>query len=607
MAPFPPRQSASRLPPAQPDRQAPSPLCQSELASARLLLARGDRAGAERLLSRALRATPAAYVVARALAGLLQKRGRHGQAFDALERAARTSGRVGDLLDAAAQCLRGEDVTRAASLLDTAIVAEPTGTEARLQLGQLLLQHGDAGRAAAVLTPVLEHEPDNLPALQMLTSIQLGASARITDLSLFHRLVEIAPDRRRALATLALAERYAGDLQSALAHSAEALDPADPVSCATHADLLELAGRTGEALALLEPWMTDSSTLSAAMGLTLSRLLGREGRHEQALAVLDRALRAPGLNAATAHSLCLRRGSVLDRLDRPEAAWKAWSRAKLLQKNLYDARADRQRVTALREHFARARCAGLEPAPPASPRPLLVLGMYRSGTTLLEQILCMHPQVGGADEVLVLGAIAARLQARPGWQRQWTAGHAARLAQPYLAALRHGCGGASVVVDKNPRNWEHIGLAALLCPNAVVVHMDRHPLDVCVSSMATGFSHRNAFAADPKSFAAGYALQAETMTLWKADPPLPILSLRYEDLVREPEAQVRKVLDFAGLPWDPACLDFWQSERRAFTPSQDQVREPLNTRSINRWRRFEKVLRPAREALEAQGIDCAAR
>lgn len=583
------------------------PKVQRELATARWLLRRGDAPGAAKLLTRALKTHPDAYALALALSELLGRGGRQAQALEVLDRAARASRRLEHLLDAAGRAHRAEDVLRAITLLDAALLAEPSHVQARLLLGQLLMVHGDANRAAAVLRPVLEQQPDNAAALEMLACIALGASARLTDLTLFRRLLEVSPDRRRALTLLATAERYAGDLPAALAHSAEALDPADPATAVTHADLLELDGRGEEALALLRPLAQGTGPLTPQLALTLARLLGRAGCHDQALGVVDRGLAAAGLTAAQASALCLRRGSLLDRLGRHEQAWKAWSEAKLLQKGLYDAKADRRRVSALRAAFAQAPCLGLARAQPDSPRPVLVLGMYRSGTTLLEQILTMHPDIGGADEVLYLNELAARILAARRWPAHWTPQQARATSTRYRSLLARGNAGKPVVVDKNPRNWEVLGLAALLCPDAVVVHMDRHPLDVCVSSMATGFSHLNAFAADPKSFAAAYALQAETMQAWKTEAPLPILTLRYEDLVREPEARIREVLAFAGLPWDARCLDFWKSGRLAFTPSQDQVREPLSPRSINRWRRHERALGPARELLEARGICCAER
>ncbi len=573
----------------------------------KLLLKRGDVPGAAALLEPTVESHPAALESAEMLAEILDLLGRFPAAAEVLARSGRVSGEASRILRAADYAQRVEEVVLAAQLLDELIVREPDHIEARLRLGALLIHYGDAPRALGVLLPVLARDPDNLPALEMVTLIQVGGQTRLVDLHWFHRLVVVSPNRRVALARLALAERYAGNLTAALEHSREALDPGDAISCAAHADLLELSGQGEEALQLLEPFGLGSGPLAAPVAGTLARLLGRVRRHEEALGIVDRGIKVPNLPAVTLASLLLRRGTLLDRLGRSDQAWEAFTRAKLMQAGVYNPEVDRRRCETVFDLFSGERRRGLASGRLSSPRPIVVLGMYRSGTTLLEQILTMHPAIGGADEVPYFLNLSAGILADPGRMGGWNAERADQIGEEYRSLLRHGNPDRLNVVDKNPRNWEVIGLIAQVCPDAVVIHMDRHPLDVCVSSMATGFSSMNTFAADPRSFAQGYALQVDIINRWKHDAPLPILTLRYEDLVREPERRIREVLAFLGLPWEPVCLDFWRAERVVFTPSQDQVREPLNVRSMGRWRRFEKQLEPARRHLEELGITCGER
>ena len=574
---------------------------------ARMMIQRRDVAGAERLLRASLQTSPRAYAVARLLAELLHKRKETKAACELLAKAAREIGEAKNLFDASTLAIQSGEIVLGAQLLDEAIVKDPKNLQARIQLAQLLMSYGDSSRASAVLGPVIQIDPYNLPALEMLASIQVGAQARIVDLSIFHHLLQVSPDRKRALRLLAVAERYAGKLDEAVEHSREALDPRDPDSCASHADLLELSGRGEEGLRILEPHGKGSGPLQPHVANVLARLLVRQKRVEEAVGVLDRGLRAANVSPASVSSLALQRGSALSKLGRSEEAWESWTYAKLIQAGAYVHEAEVRRVERIHAEFTRPALEGVVRPPVSEPCPVLVLGMYRSGTTLMEQILTMHPAIGGADEVPFFGRAAASIVATPDWRREWNEEKAQAFAERYRALLRHGNPGKPIVVDKNPRNWETVGLAALVCPDAVVIHMDRHPLDVCVSCMATGFASANIFAAEPKSFAQGFALQVETMEKWKADPPLPMMTLRYEDLVREPERRIREVLEFIGLPWDPICLDFWKSERIAFTPSQDQVREPLNPRSMGRWRKFAQQLEPAREHLESRGISCADR
>ena len=589
-----------------PNASRPLPPAQA-LLQGRILMQRNELAALDKLLKPVLAANPGAYDLARLLAESQFKRGNKKASAEIMVKAAKASGEAKHLLEASSAAQQWGEIVLAAQALDELIVKEPKNVEARLRLASLLRSYGDSGRAQAVVGPVLAIDPDNLPALELVASMQLGALARIVDLSIFHRLLKVSPDRRRALAMLAMAERYAGDIQSAVQHSLESLDPMSAESCASHADLLELAGRGDEALKLLEPHGKGTGPLSANVGMVLSRLYARTKRHEEALSALDRALASPDLQPASVSSISLKRGSALDKLGRSAEAWDAFTYAKLIQAGAYDATADRRRCEAIFEAFSGERRQRLAKAKPAEPRPLLVLGMYRSGTTLLEQILTMHTQVGGADEVPYFLRLAAAVLSTKDWESKWTDEEVEGASRNYRGLLRHGNPDKPVVVDKNPRNWEAVGLISLACPEAVVVHMDRHPLDVCVSCMATGFAASNVFAAEPRSFAQGYALQAEVMEKWKRDAPLPIMTLRYEDLVREPERRIREVLEFAGLAWEPACLDFWKSDRLAYTPSQDQVREPLNPRSIGRWKRFDRQLQPARSFLEELGISCAER
>lgn len=589
-----------------PNAPRPIPPAQA-LLQGRILMQRNELAALDKLLKPVLAVNPGAYDLARLLAESQFKRGNKKASAEIMVKAAKASGEAKHLLEASSAAQQWGEIVLAAQALDELIVKDPKNVEARLRLASLLRSYGDSGRAQAVVGPVLAIDPDNLPALELVASMQLGALARIVDLSIFHRLLKVSPDRRRALAMLAMAERYAGDIQSAVQHSLESLDPMSAESCASHADLLELAGRGDEALRLLEPHGKGTGPLSANVGMVLSRLYTRAKRHEEALVALDRALASPDLQPASVSSISLKRGSALDKLGRAAEAWDAFTYAKLIQAGAYDAAADRRRCEAIFDAFSGERRRRLAKAKPAEPRPLLVLGMYRSGTTLLEQILTMHSQVGGADEVPYFLRLAAAVLATKEWESKWNEEEAEGASRNYRGLLRHGNPDKPVVVDKNPRNWETVGLISLACPEAVVVHMDRHPLDVCVSCMATGFAASNVFAAEPRSFAQGYALQAEIMEKWKKDAPLPIMTLRYEDLVREPERRIREVLEFAGLAWEPACLDFWKSDRLAYTPSQDQVREPLNPRSIGRWKRFDRQLQPARSFLEELGISCAER
>ncbi len=241
-----------------------------------------------------------------------------------------------------------------------------------------------------------------------------------------------------------------------------------------------------------------------------------------------------------------------------------------------------------------------------SPRPVFIVGMPRSGTSLVEQILASHPDCFGAGELPHLGAIARSIPAhghgegpRPRWVGARDETELATLGRAYLDALPSEARGALRVTDKMPANYLHLGLAAAILPRARVVHCRRAAMDVCFSIYASHFTHRDAYpyAFDLEDIAAEYLACERLMAHWARVLPLPMHEVRYERLVEDPQEEIRGLLTFCGLSFDERCLRFHETERRVNTASNWQVRQPLYRASLARWRRFEAHLAPLRAAL----------
>jgi len=242
----------------------------------------------------------------------------------------------------------------------------------------------------------------------------------------------------------------------------------------------------------------------------------------------------------------------------------------------------------------------------AGQKPLFIVGMPRSGTTLLEQILCAHPDVDTAGELRDLARIArdfARAHAQP-WP-DCLAGvsepklHA--MASEYLGVLESRAPGRTRVIDKMPQNFLHVGFAALLFPDVTVVHCTRDPLDTCLSNYFQIFPGGIDFAYDLADLGRYYRGYQRLMSHWQDLLGERLVTVRYEELVSDPEPTLKALLKAIGLPWDPACLSHQDTVRRVDTLSLYQVRQPLNTGSTKRWRHYEKHLGPLREAL-AEGV-----
>jgi hypothetical protein len=230
--------------------------------------------------------------------------------------------------------------------------------------------------------------------------------------------------------------------------------------------------------------------------------------------------------------------------------------------------------------------------------------MPRSGTSLVEQILASHPQVGGVGE---RKEIALMTKSLPEWiassepyprcVERIDMDIANRLADQYLQTMETVSGGATRVADKMMTNYLHLGLIAILFPQARLVHCRRDPLDVCLSCYFQNFSHRPAHTFDLGDLGFYYRQYARLMDHWRDNLPLDLFEINYEQLVEDQEPQTRRLLNHCDLPWDPQCLEFHRTTRVVQTASSWQVRQPLNNRSVRRWVHYDRYLQPLRDAL----------
>lgn len=239
-----------------------------------------------------------------------------------------------------------------------------------------------------------------------------------------------------------------------------------------------------------------------------------------------------------------------------------------------------------------------------SDRPVLIVGMPRSGSTLLEQMLSRHPDVASVGESPALPMIVqeARMHSHNPRHmlsaiREIPGRDAARLADVYLEETATLTNPPKRVVDKSLHNFELLGFFAKLFPKARVIHTLRDPLDTCVSCYLQPLSPWHSYTQDLTMLGQAYMQHRQLMDHWAEVLPNPIFTLRYEDLVDDAEATLRGVLDFLQIEWDPVCLDFQKSENRSTTLSQRQVRQPLYRSSIRRWKSVEKHLDPLKEEL----------
>ncbi len=240
-----------------------------------------------------------------------------------------------------------------------------------------------------------------------------------------------------------------------------------------------------------------------------------------------------------------------------------------------------------------------------SPAPIFIIGLPRSGSTLVEQILASHEQVEGTHELPDLPRIILEInkqrphgESYPEAVKYFTAEELKQLGTQYLeSTLRHRTG-KPFFTDKMPNNFPSIGLIQLILPNAKIVNARRHPLDSCMGSYKQLFFKGQAFTYDLVEIGEYYLEYQRMMEHWHALMPGKILDVQYEEMVSDQENQTRRLLEFCKLPWDNRCLRFYETDRAVNTASSEQVRQPIYSKSVNSWRRFENHLRPLIEVLE---------
>ena len=294
-------------------------------------------------------------------------------------------------------------------------------------------------------------------------------------------------------------------------------------------------------------------------------------------------------------------GKVANDEGRHEEAFDFYTQAKALNPAPYDLGAYRAYVTALERGIKRPSYLGRTGHD--SDAPVLIVGMPRSGSTLLEQILASHPNVVSAGESPALRNVAFNLglpvhngPAMVAAVKGLSDRDAATAGAAYLAGLDPEEDGTRIV-DKRLHNFELLGLFARLFPNGRVLHTMRDPLDNCVSIYMQNFRKTHAYAWKQEDLGRYYLEYRRLMAHWKRELPLPFLDVVYEQTVADTEATARRVVEFAGLDWDDACLSFQNTENRSRTLSQWQVRQPVYTTSVQRWRRYDSRIGPLKAAL----------
>jgi len=532
------------------------------------------------------------------LAECLYERGHYEAALQACRRALELDAR-----DAKAQVQHGRILVRLGRYREAidnfrrALAISPDDGDARNGLGAALLAIGEFNEAIATLRSLTSRQPAYAAAHANLGNALRSTGELESAQQSYARAVQIQPRNAQALVELATTQRLLRRIEDARASCRRAL-AAEPSSAAAVVVLAELEADTGdfaEAERLFRLAIgKDSGSTDAWSGIPRVRRM--TAADTDWIAGASR-LASSGLPAARELVLQYAIGKYHDDLGSYDEAFDSFRRANELERSArrpYDRRGMERAVDGLIAYHTRSLFDSPMRLAAPGERAVFVVGMPRSGTTLAEQILASHPLICGAGEQAFWINECGPALAHPGaLASRAREAELPMLADRYRALLERLSADAHRIVDKMPSNFLVLGFIRMALPAARVIHMRRDPRDTCLSIYFQHLDAAHGYANDLGDLAHYFRQYERLMRHWRATFPADqLLEVDYEELVKAPEEWSRHMVEFVGLPWDERCLDHRRGSDAVVTASKWQVRQPVFSRSVGRWRNYRRFLGP---------------
>jgi tetratricopeptide (TPR) repeat protein len=459
-------------------------------------------------------------------------------------------------------------------LLEAVLEIAPDYRAARHDYALVLVERHKYQLAREQLDQLLKLEPANRQFLTLYATACVGLGEQEKAIPLYRQLISATP--------------LAPDLHLSVAHC------------------LKTLGRTGEAIeayraaAAVRPKFGDAYWSLA--NLKTYRFLDAE----------ISSMRAEEADSATPltdrYHLCFALGKAFEDREQYAESWRYYERGNALKRSESSYRSEiienntrLQKKICTKDFFAERAGYGATNADP-----IFVLGLPRSGSTLLEQILASHSQIEGTQELSDIQRFVLELQGRdaeidnpryPGSMRDLEADAFLKFGQKYLADTQVYRTGKPFFIDKMPNNFRHIGLIHLILPNAKIIDARREPMGCCFSNLKQLFANGQEFTYSIPDIARYYRTYLDLMAHWDEVLPGRVLRVEHESVVDDLEGNVRRILDFCGLEFEPACVEFYKTERGIRTASSEQVRQPIFREGLDQWKHYEPWLEPLKDAL----------
>jgi len=459
-------------------------------------------------------------------------------------------------------------------LLEAVLVLAPDYRAARHDYAQTLVQRHKYVQAREQIEQLLALEPGNPDYRSLAATTAVGLGEHDAAIGLYRDMLADLPE--------------APDLHLWLAHA------------------LKTVGRTPEAVESYRAAATLRPDFGDAYWSLANLKMYRFGDDEMMRMRAQEA--SPSTTAEDRWHLCFALGKALEDRDEIAESWAYYERGNALKRaesryrpEILETNTRKQIEVCTRDFFGERAGWGA-----AQPDPIFILGLPRSGSTLLEQILASHSQVEGTQELADIQRMVLEIQGRdpdldnpryPAALAKMTRDDFLGLGEKYLADTRVYRTDKPVFIDKMPNNFRHIGLIQLMLPNARIIDARREPMSCCFSNLKQLFANGQEFTYSTKDIARYYRTYLELMRHWDDALPGRVLRVNHEDVVEDLEGSVRRMLDYCGLEFERPCIDFHKTERSVRTPSSEQVRQPIFRDGLDQWKKYEPWLGELKAAL----------
>jgi len=497
------------------------------------------------------------------------------------------------------------DLSAAENILQAYLRISSDDVEALRLLARIQHQRDVLGEAESLLEAALEVKPNYVAARLDYVRVLIDRQKYLRAREETDTLLRLEPGNRDYLSLYAAACVGLGEHESAIARYRELL-AASPASADLHVSLghsLKAVGRKKEA--------TESYQMAAAARPSFGDAwwslanLKTYSFSQNEIVQMRAEEAAPGTDPVDRYHLCFALGKALEDRNEFAESWQFYERGNALKRAESRYHPDITETNTLKQvevctaQFFGARVGVGEP----NFDPIFIVGLPRSGSTLIEQILASHSLVEGTHELSDIQRIVVEIRGLednryPAALAELAPEEFRRLGERYITDTRAYRQGKPFFIDKMPNNFCHIGLIHLMLPNAKIIDVRRDPMACCVSNLRQLFAKGQEFTYSIEDIARYYRTYLELMRHWDAVLPGRILRVWYEDVVEDLEGNVRRILGFCGLEFEPTCVEFYKTERSVNTASSEQVRRPIFLGGLFQWRNYEPWLGPLKDKLD---------